>query len=190
MRMFYNGCVANEVQALDEVTLRAVIDSDLPILFEYQRDPETVRMSAFPARQREAFMAHWAKIRADPGVALRTVLLEGQVAGSIVSWEQDGWPAEGWPGSLQNAQTPGAPQTHREIGYGVGRQFWGRGIATRALAAFLQEVSVRPLFGYTAEHNLASMRVLQKCGFVRAGETKGVLNVGGELVTEVIYRLD
>ena len=169
MRMFYNGCVANEVQALDEVTLRAVIDSDLPILFEYQRDPETVRMSAFPARQREAFMAHWAKIRADPGVALRTVLLEGQVAGSIVSWEQD---------------------NHREVGYGLGPEFWGRGIATRALAAFLQEVTVRPLFGYTAEHNLASMRVLQKCGFVRAGETKGVLNVGGELVTEVIYRLD
>lgn len=65
-----------------------------------------------------------------------------------------------------------------------------RGIATRALAAFLQEVTERPLFGYTAEHNLTSMRVLQKFGFVRAGETKGVLIVGGELVTEVFHRLD
>jgi RimJ/RimL family protein N-acetyltransferase len=130
-------------------------------------------------------MAHWAKIRSNPKNVLRTILLDGQVAGSIVSW-----PAEGWPGSLQNKQTPGAPQTHREVGYGVGPEFWGRGIATRALAAFLQEVTERPLFGYTAEHNIASMRVLEKCGFVRAGETKGVLNVGGELVTEVVFRLD
>jgi len=34
------------------------------------------------------------------------------------------------------------------------------------------------------------MRVLEKGGFVRAGETKGKLNVGGELVTEVFFRLD
>jgi len=173
-----------------QVTLREVQDNDLPILFEHQRDPQTVKMSAFPAREREAFMAHWAKIRANPGVVLRTILFDGQVAGSIVSWEQDGWPAFGWPGSLQNAQTPGVPQTHREVGYGLGPEFWGRGIATRALAAFVQDLTQRPLFGYTAAHNLASMRVLEKCGFVRVGESQGVLNVGGELVTEVVYRLD
>jgi len=34
------------------------------------------------------------------------------------------------------------------------------------------------------------MRVLEKGGFVRAGETNGELNVGGELVTEVFFRLD
>lgn len=151
------------------VTLRPVEDDDLPILYEYQRDPETVSMSAFPAREREAFMAHWAKVRANPNVVLRTILLDGAVAGSIVSWEQD---------------------SHQEVGYGLGPQFWGRGIATRSLAAFLQLVPQRPLFGYTAEHNLASMRVLEKCGFVRAGESKGVLNTDGELVTEVFFRLD
>ena len=172
-------------KTIGEVALREVLDGDLPILFEHQRHPETVRMSAFPAREREACMVHWAKIRANPGVVLRTILFDGQVAGSIVSWEQDGW-----PGSLQNAQTPGVPQTHREVGYGLGPEFWGRGIATRALAAFVQDLTQRPLFGYTAAHNLASMRVLEKCGFVRVGESQGVLNVGGELVTEVVYRLD
>ena len=48
----------------------------------------------------------------------------------------------------------------------------------------------RPLFGYTTEHNIASMRVLEKCGFVRVGESQGVLNVGGELVKELVFRLD
>jgi len=152
-----------------QVMLRPIQDDDLPILYEHQRHPETVEMSAFPAREREAFMAHWAKVRTNPKSVNRTILFDGQVAGSIFSWEQD---------------------AHREVGYGIGREFWGRGIATRALAAFLQEVTERPLFGYTAEHNLGSMRVLEKCGFLRAGETKGVLNVGGELVTEVVFRLD
>lgn len=151
------------------VVLREVEDADLPFLFEQQRDPETVRMSAFPAREREAFMAHWAKIRANPTNILRAILLEGQVVGSIVSWIQD---------------------DHREVGYGVGREFWGRGIATRALRIFLELVKDRPLYGYTAEHNFGSMHVLEKCGFVKAGESKGVLNVGGELVAEVYYRLD
>lgn len=171
--MFYNDRMQKQPPPGDGstnvVTLRPVEDGDLPILFEHQRDPESVRMSAFPAREREAFMAHWAKIRANPELVQRAIVFDGQVAGSIVSWEQD---------------------NHREVGYGIGPEFWGRGIATRALAAFLQEVTARPLFGYTAEHNIASMRVLEKCGFVRAGETKGVLNVGGELVTEVFFRLD
>ncbi|MEX1247214.1 MAG: GNAT family protein [Anaerolineales bacterium] len=152
-----------------EVTLREVEDSDLPTLFEDQRDPEVVKMAAFPPREREAFMAHWGKIRADPINILRTILYNGQVAGSIVSWIQDDL---------------------REGGYGVGREFWGRGIATQALRLFLQLVEDRPLYGYTAEHNLGSMRVLEKCGFVKAGESKGVLNVAGELVAEVFYRLD
>ncbi len=167
--LIYNSRTLSDSKVVSQVTFRAVQDADLPILFEHQRDPETVKMSAFPARERVVFTAHWAKIRANPDVVLRTIVVDGQMAGSIVSWEQDG---------------------HREVGYGVGPEFWGRGIATRALAAFLQEVTERPLFGYTAEHNVASMRVLEKCGFVRAGETKGVLNVGGELVTEVFYRLD
>jgi RimJ/RimL family protein N-acetyltransferase len=166
------------------VSLRPMQDTDLPILFEHQRDPETVKMSAFPARDLDAFMAHWAKVRANPKLISRTILFEGQVAGSIGSWT-----TEDWPGSLQTPQTP-VPQTHREVGYGIGREFWGRGIATQALAAFLQEVSERPIFGYTAEHNLASMRVLEKCGFVRSGQGEGVLNIDGKLVTEIIFRLD
>ena len=93
-------------------------------------------------------MAHWAKIRADPINILRTILYNGQVAGSIVSWIQD---------------------DHREVGYGVGREFWGQGIATRALRLFLDIGKDRPLFAYTAEHNIGTKRVLEKCGFVKAG---------------------
>jgi RimJ/RimL family protein N-acetyltransferase len=125
--------------------LREVREEDLPIFFEHQRDPEAVRMAVFPSRDLEAFMAHWRKIMADAAVLLRTVEVEGLVAGNVVSFMRGG---------------------EREVGYWIGREFWGRGIATRALEAFLLEERTRPLFAGAATGNVASLRVLEKCGFV------------------------
>jgi RimJ/RimL family protein N-acetyltransferase len=126
------------------VLLRDVIESDLPIFFKQQLDPVANQMAAFPARDRDAFMSHWARIMADESNVLKTILYGDQVAGNIVSWEHSG---------------------EREVGYWLGREFWGQGIATRALALFLQQVTSRPLYAYVAKHNLASIRVLEKCGF-------------------------
>ncbi len=131
------------------VTLRDVRDSDLPTFFAYQSDPEANRMAAFPARDREAFTAHWAKIRRDPGNILKTILFEGEVAGNIGSW---------------------AAGDRRFVGYWVGREAWGKGIATAALEAFVAEVKERPLHAFVAKHNLGSIRVLEKCGFIPSRE--------------------
>jgi RimJ/RimL family protein N-acetyltransferase len=129
------------------VELRDLQGDDLPILFEQQLDPEATAMAAFPARDRETFMAHWTKILADPSVVVRTVVADGDVAGNVVCWKHDG---------------------ERDVGYWIGKAFWGRGIATRALSAFLREVKERPLHAHVARHNVASRRVLAKCGFVEA----------------------
>ena len=45
------------------------------------------------------------------------------------------------------------------------RALWGRGIASEALAEFLHLEQSRPLYAGVAPHNIASIRVLQKCGF-------------------------
>jgi uncharacterized protein (TIGR01244 family) len=127
------------------VQLRDVVETDLTIFFEQQLDPHATRMAAFPSRDRESFMAHWAKILRDDNVQIRTILFDGKVAGNIVSFEQAG---------------------KREVGYWLGKEFWGRGIATQALATFLGQVTTRPLCGYVAKHNIASRRVLEKCGFM------------------------
>jgi len=52
------------------------------------------------------------------------------------------------------------------VGYWIDRAFWGKGIASRALHLLLQEVISRPLIATAAASNTASLRVLQKCGFV------------------------
>jgi RimJ/RimL family protein N-acetyltransferase len=138
---------------MTEVALRDTIDDDLPILFEHQQDPEAARMAAFPSRDRERFMAHWAGILTDPNLTAKTVIADGEVAGNIGVFD--------------------GPKGEREVGYWIGREFWGRGIATRALSLILREVETRPLFAGVAKHNLSSLRVLEKCGFTIVGEESG-----------------
>jgi RimJ/RimL family protein N-acetyltransferase len=140
----------------DEMRLRAVAEDDLPVFFEHQMDSDANRMAGFPPRDRDAFMAHWNTILRDASVVVRTVLLDGQVAGNVVAFDSEG---------------------RREVGYWIGRTFWGKAVATRALRAFLEEVTERPLYAGVAEHNVASIRVLEKCGFTiseaQAGDEDG-----------------
>ena len=150
-----------------EVLLRDVEESDLPIFYEQQLEPEATAMAAFPARDREPFMSHWAKIMANESVILKAILFGGQVAGNIVCWEQD---------------------SEREVGYWVGKEFWGKGIATKALAEFLNQVKTRPLVAHVAKHNIGSRRVLEKCGFTLIKEDK-YYNASGEEIEEVILKL-
>ena len=84
----------------------------------------------------------------------RTILADGAVAGNVVSWLQDG---------------------ERLVGYWIGREHWGRGIATRALAELLREIEERPLYAHVARHNVGSIRVLEKCGFTRRAEDENGL---------------
>jgi RimJ/RimL family protein N-acetyltransferase len=149
------------------ILLRDVIESDLPILFEQQLDPEATAMAAFPAREHDAFMAHWKKIMADEKVILKTILYNDQIAGSIVSWEMFG---------------------EREVGYWIGKEFWSRGIMTQALAEYIRIVQTRPLMAHVARHNIGSRRVLEKCGFVVIGEDK-YTNPAGVEVEEFVLKL-
>ena len=127
-----------------EIGLRDVETGDLDFFYEHQRDPVAVAMVAFKSRDRDAFNAHWAKLLANESNLKKTVLVDGRVAGHLGSWTADG---------------------KREIGYWIDRAFWGRGVATEALTAFLRLERTRPLYAGVAKHNLGSIRVLQKCGF-------------------------
>jgi RimJ/RimL family protein N-acetyltransferase len=73
-----------------------------------------------------------------------------------------------------------------EISYWLGKDYWGKGVATAALSAFLDHVEMRPLYARVAKDNLASQRVLEKCGFTVDGEDKGFSNARGVEVEEVI----
>jgi RimJ/RimL family protein N-acetyltransferase len=132
-----------------DVTLRPVEDADLATFFEFQADPASVQMAGVPAREAEAFDEHWARIRSDPQILLRTISVDGEVAGNVGCWPRDG---------------------EQHLGYWLGQPFWGRGVASRAVEVFVSTTyPSRPLVARVLPTNAASLRVLAKCGFVVTG---------------------
>jgi len=78
-----------------------------------------------------------------------------------------------------------------EIGYWIGRELWGRGIATTAVRAvadyFLGTAVYCRLHAHTFEGNLASQRVLEKCGFVKEGVFRKAVLKNGRLFDAVMF---
>lgn len=134
----------------EDVRLRGVTEDDLEIFLAFEHDPEAVRRSRFTPRPRDAFLTHWrTRILPDPDCLVRTVTVDGEVAGNVVSWTQGG---------------------RRFVGYWLGRPYWRRGIGSRALGLFLTQEPVRPLYADPSAGNTASVALLEKHGFTRVGE--------------------
>ncbi|MET8660943.1 GNAT family N-acetyltransferase [Streptomyces griseus] len=155
-----------------DVVLRPVEDGDLPLFYAWMSDPEATRVAAFTAEDptdRAAFDAHWARIRSGSRVVMRTVLADGAVVGHVGEY--------GDPGD-------------RQVTYWIGRAHWGRGLATAALRAYLDETPTRPLHARAAADNLGSRRVLEKCGFAVTGKDRGFARARGEEIDEVLVTLD
>jgi RimJ/RimL family protein N-acetyltransferase/uncharacterized damage-inducible protein DinB/quinol monooxygenase YgiN len=153
-----------------DVALREVTPADLPVFFAQEQDPDANFMAAFTPKDpsdRAAFEAHWARILADPQNTVRTILAAGQVAGHVSSYVEAG---------------------RTEVTYWLGKEFWGRGIATRALAEFLRGREGQTLYARAAKDNLASLRVLEKCGFSVIGEDRGFANARQAEVEEYLLR--
>jgi RimJ/RimL family protein N-acetyltransferase len=153
------------------VSLRATAVADLPTLIGMEADPASQHMAAFggddpgsPTAQR----ARWERMLGDERVALRTVLWDGRVVGYVTRFEMFQKPS---------------------VAYWILREFWGRGIATRALGAFLAEERLRPLYARVAKDNLASKKVLERCEFRVVGEDKGFARHRGSDLVEWIYEL-
>jgi RimJ/RimL family protein N-acetyltransferase len=119
-------------------------------------------MAVFEARPHPEFMAHWTRILADDAALARAIVVDGEVVGTILCWYEG---------------------DDRKVGYWLGRAYWGRGYASRALQLLLDEVTDRPLIAHIADSNIGSQRVLEHNGFRRVG--------GGEVdgVRESTYRL-
>jgi RimJ/RimL family protein N-acetyltransferase len=153
----------------DHVTLREVTEEDLTTFYQHQLDAEAAVMAAFTPRSRTGFRAHWRRILADPTVVTRTVVVDGEVAGNVVSFPREG---------------------KREVGYWIGKRHWGKGVATAALLELLGLLEERPLYAHVAKHNPASVRVLEKCGFEVVGEDPAFASIGGESIEGFILKLE
>jgi RimJ/RimL family protein N-acetyltransferase len=155
-----------------QLVLRKIEDRDLSVLFEHSTDPDAIQMAAFTSPDsddRPTFERRWARLRNDASTTNRIVEIDGRVVGHIASFDLEG---------------------QREVTYCIGREDWGRGIATRALQEFLQVEATRPLYARAASDNAASIRVLTKCGFLIVGEGRAFAHGRNEETDEIVLRLD
>ena len=64
-----------------------------------------------------------------------------------------------------------------EIGYHIAKEFTGKGYATESVKAFLpamaKKLNIKEVYGICLAENTASVRVLEKCGFVQVYQGTG-----------------
>lgn len=154
------------------ITLRKTEVSDLDTFFTFQSDDEAGYMAAFVNekwKDKDAYLEKWRKLLADETIKIRTILLDNKIVGSVSIWLLMGEP---------------------QIAYGLGREFWNRGVTTNALQQFLAIFPERPLFGRAAFDNIASIRILTKCGFKKINEEQTYAHARGKEITEVVFILE
>lgn len=140
---------------MSSVTLRAVVDDDIHVFYHHQSDTAAAQMAQVAQRDETAYVSHWAGLLADETVGKMTVLVDGAVAGQVISFNRDGV---------------------RELGYWLGREYWGQGIAGAAVQQYLTLERYRPLFALVAEHNTASRRLLIRSGFNEVAQKDGAVH--------------
>ena len=79
-----------------------------------------------------------------------------------------------------------------EIGYHIAKNFTGKGYATEAVKAFLsamaKKLNIKEVYGICLAENLASVRVLEKCGFTQIYEGLGNYQGKEEQIIKTIWK--
>ena len=152
--------------------LKATTPTHLHTLFEFQRETEANYLAAFTSNDpndKNAYLKKWSNLLLNNSINCKTIIVNNAIVGSITKFEMD-----------QKA----------EITYWIGKQYWGQGIASKALKQFLEMESTRPLYGRVAFDNYGSQKVLVKCDFEKIGTETGYANARGAEIEEHVYKLD
>ena len=153
------------------LVLRRTEIADLESLFTFQLDREATHLAAFTSKDptdKTAYLQKYTKLLNDPTINNQTIIVDNIIAGSVAKFELEG---------------------QAEVTYWIDKQFWGKGLATKALKEFLKNEKTRPIFGRVAFDNFGSQKVLEKCSFVKIGTDKGFANARQSEIEEFIYKL-
>jgi RimJ/RimL family protein N-acetyltransferase len=136
------------------IQLRDLTEADLEALYQFQDDPVANQMADFPARDRDSFFEHWrTNVLGREDVFAQGIIADDVLVGSVLLWSMN------------------AASAHPDwfLGYWLGREFWGKGIASQAVSIFVKSHSKRPIIAEVASENKGSIRILEKLGFEHCG---------------------
>lgn len=160
------GATREQIMAIRGLRLTTWLASDLPDLQRLHGDPQVMKyMNAGPQRD-QAYS--WDRLN------------RWQHEHELRAWSR--WRIEDAAGRFAGRAGFGVAHHtfHRELGYVLAPAYWGQGHATTLVGALTQwhfdhpEPKLRRgLRAYVLAENLASQRVLEKCGFTRVGADVG-----------------
>ena len=170
-------CEALTTREAPLAVIRPWQDGDRASLVRYANNRKVWRnlKDRFPHPYTDRDAESWLELaRTDPGRTGFAIEVEGICAGGV---------------GLVPLADVHARCAH--IGYWLGEPFWGRGIMTGVVRAVTDHaLSQRgflrleaPVFAW----NPASMRVLEKCGYVREGVLRKSVFKDGEVIDSVLY---
>ena len=167
----------------DRLLLRPWRDSDAEALYRYASDPEV------------GPLAGWAPHSCveESLEIIRTLFRSDHIW--AIEWRATGEPI-GCIGYYTHTESNiGIGADEAEAGYWVARPYWNQGIATEALREVTEYCfgvkGFRTLWADCFPHNVASRRVMEKCGFVDTGRVNRLshLQIGGDKEVRIM-RLD
>jgi RimJ/RimL family protein N-acetyltransferase len=159
----------NVVIETDRLLLRKFTEDDAPLLYELNLDPEVIRYTHDPIVDVE----HAKKV-------LNEVILPQYVLYNHGRWAVQLKPNLefiGWCGLKYLSET-----NEVDLGYRFMKKFWGKGYATEAALACTEygfhRLNLQRIVGRALPGNLASIKVLEKCGmkFLREEIMQGYLH--------------
>ncbi len=172
------------------LTLRAFRMDDAPRVRELAGEREIAANTArIPHPYEEGLAEAWIGSHAERRSRSEAVVFAAQLRGDLEETSDDTLR----PGELVGAVGLELDLENRqaELGYWIGKPYWGRGLATEAAGAVLrygfEELSLNRVHAHHFAPNTASGRVLEKIGMVREGCRRAHTVKWGRVMDVVLY---
>jgi len=165
----------NETIICKDIVLRKYRESDIPALYDFYSDPETLRYLDWPKDEytlQDAHEAIYNHFWSSPGKWAISLTPESDTIGSI---------------------DLGLDRTHdrASFGYVLSRSHWGKGYMPQALGAIMklafEEIRVNKMESMCYVGNEKSGRVMEKCGMVHEGTKKEHRLIRGQYMDTMMY---
>jgi len=145
----------------DRLLFRRFTEDDAPLLYELNLDPEVTLYTHDPMTRLEQAKQ-----------VLEQVILPQYILYNHGRWAVHLKPGPEFIGWCGLKYIPERDEI--DLGYRFMKKYWGKGYATEAAAASIQygfnRLNLQKIIGRTLPGNVASIRVLEKCGMLYLGE--------------------
>jgi RimJ/RimL family protein N-acetyltransferase len=161
---------SDEIRTKRLLLRRASMD-DAEAMHVIMSDPRAMRYWSTPPHADLGETERWiaSMVEVDPSASDDFVVtLDGKLIGKLGAWKLP------------------------EVGFLIDPAHWGKGYAAEAMTAFIdrrRSLGSTELNADVDPRNLASLRLLERCGFEETGRASGTWQVGDELCDSVYLRL-